>query len=102
MMKSLARHCHGQPRRAGRTVCSFFKPLQPILLGHYSVTKSSGINFPASTADLSAPGTQVHLAAGALLLAAGFDGALAPAAAHALELHVEPSNALSLPTWAIQ
>lgn len=60
---------------------------------------------PAGSADPQASSKQpdgtAALAAGALLTAA-CSGLLDPAAASAFEIHAEPTNALSLPTWAIQ
>ncbi|GIL44003.1 hypothetical protein Vafri_1588 [Volvox africanus] len=47
------------------------------------------------------PIMQGSMLAGAALVVLACDNLLAPGAAQALELHAEPGNALSMPTWAI-
>ncbi|GLC46704.1 hypothetical protein PLESTB_001354400 [Pleodorina starrii] len=92
-------------RKASSAQLNAFRPVRCFVRPHISklqpVTQSHTSRCRASSRDSATAPSAGHLAAGTLLLAAACSDLLVPGAAHALELHAEPGNALSLPTWAI-
>ncbi|GLI70041.1 hypothetical protein VaNZ11_014780, partial [Volvox africanus] len=79
-----------------------FRPqcrLRSHTLGIRPLAMSSRDNCIMSRCD--SPIVQGCMLAGAALVVVACDNLLAPGAAQAMELHAEPGNALSLPTWAI-